>query len=48
MKKKLELSQEEIKELIKNTRNLPTSERPVFLYMKMHNITGLLYLVKLL
>ena len=43
MKKKLELSKEETAVIIKNTRNLPDNERPVFLYMKQHNITGLLY-----
>jgi hypothetical protein len=43
MKLKLEVSLEEAIEIIKNTRNLPDNERPVFLYMKQHNITGLLY-----
>jgi hypothetical protein len=43
MKKRLEVSLEEAKEIIKNTRHLPDNERPVFLMMKIHNVTGLLY-----
>jgi hypothetical protein len=43
MKKRLEVSLAEAKEIIKNTRHLPDNERPVFLYMKQHNVTGLLY-----
>jgi hypothetical protein len=41
--KKLEVSQEEAKQIIKNTRKLQKNKRPVFLMMKKHNITGLLY-----
>jgi hypothetical protein len=43
MKKRLEVSLEEAIEIIKNTRHLPDDERPVFLMMKMHDKTGLLY-----
>ena len=43
MKQPLEVSPQEALEIFKNTRHLPDNERPVFLYMKKHNITGLLY-----
>jgi hypothetical protein len=43
MKQKLEVSQEEAKQIFKNTGYFPDDERPVFLYIKKHNVTGLLY-----
>jgi hypothetical protein len=43
MKKRFEVSLEEAKEIYEKTRHLSKCKRPVFLMMKKHNKTGLLY-----